>query len=384
MQVGFIDFSKEERNKVLATLKFLGDRTALDELGIGTIRNAFADILFPGISTLQTRAKYFILIPYIFIKAEKQTYHRRNEVLQWISDTEDKLVDVLVRNSDPKENGIIGKDAARQKRTVKMKPSSIYWNGLRTFEILKNRKLSLGNACDIIMAKSKRVKINTIKVDGETFDDQTANDGDFMLFSPVSLNYNFENDVNIALTKNEAEFLSDKIIKAQVSGSSLLAFLIKEKLNVESFDEIPIDILPDHIKRYYLLAKDFADFIVGAHIRYNVIYSNYEDLDMIDDFESWRRNFNFNNFDLNAIFGSISCIYSTRKFCEEFLKTVTAGNTSELDELIITRERLVKGDRSKLLKLTEYAYTPVHYYKLNYRFDTAKTIISDIIKGLEG
>ena len=38
MQIGFIDFSKEERNKILATLKLLGTQTALDELGIGVIR----------------------------------------------------------------------------------------------------------------------------------------------------------------------------------------------------------------------------------------------------------------------------------------------------------------------------------------------------------
>ena len=57
MQIGFIDFSKEERNKILATLKLLGTQTALDELGIGVIRDAYADILFPGISTIQTRAK---------------------------------------------------------------------------------------------------------------------------------------------------------------------------------------------------------------------------------------------------------------------------------------------------------------------------------------
>ncbi len=72
MQIGFIDFSKEERNKILATLKLLGTQTALDELGIGVIRDAYADILFPGISTIQTSAKYFVLIPYLFNRAGKQ------------------------------------------------------------------------------------------------------------------------------------------------------------------------------------------------------------------------------------------------------------------------------------------------------------------------
>ena len=62
MEIGFIDYSKDERNKILSTLKLLGEQTALDELGIGVIRDAYADLLFPGVSTLQTRAKYFVII----------------------------------------------------------------------------------------------------------------------------------------------------------------------------------------------------------------------------------------------------------------------------------------------------------------------------------
>ena len=72
MQIGFVDYSHEERNRILSTLKLLGDQTALDELGIGVVRDAYSDLLFPGISTLQTRAKYFILIPYLFQSAKEQ------------------------------------------------------------------------------------------------------------------------------------------------------------------------------------------------------------------------------------------------------------------------------------------------------------------------
>ena len=66
MQVGWIDYSKDERNKIVAILNALGSHEALNELGIGSVRDAFSDMLFPGISVLQTRAKYFGLIPYMF------------------------------------------------------------------------------------------------------------------------------------------------------------------------------------------------------------------------------------------------------------------------------------------------------------------------------
>ena len=54
MQIGWVDFSKTERDKVVSILRLLGTQTALDELGIGTVRDAFSDMFFPGISTLQT------------------------------------------------------------------------------------------------------------------------------------------------------------------------------------------------------------------------------------------------------------------------------------------------------------------------------------------
>ena len=60
MQLGWIDFSKSERNKVLNVLDMLSEAGTLDELGIAPIRDGFANRFFPGTSTIQTRAKYFL------------------------------------------------------------------------------------------------------------------------------------------------------------------------------------------------------------------------------------------------------------------------------------------------------------------------------------
>jgi hypothetical protein len=43
-----------------------------DELGIGQIRDAFSDLLFPATSTFQTKARYFLLIPWILLELERQ------------------------------------------------------------------------------------------------------------------------------------------------------------------------------------------------------------------------------------------------------------------------------------------------------------------------
>lgn len=387
MQIGFIDFSKEERNKILATLKLLGTQTALDELGIGVIRDAYADILFPGISTIQTRAKYFVLIPYLFERAANQKVSSGRELYKWLTVNEDKMVETLVQNSDSEETGIIGKNALKQKRVVKMKPSSIYWNGLRTYEIVRNPGISLSAACNVTWSSAQKKNEAEPKTDGDTFDDVTAGQGNSVLFSPILPDYEFERTASITLTHKEAEFLADKITKALLSKNTLLAFLIKNKLNCNSFDEIPADILTPEMRHDYLLAKDFSDFIIGAHIRYNIIFSNYQDAEMVDEFDSWRNMFLNRDFNLDAVLGRISCNYSTTKFCVDFLDCVYKNDLQAMDELIIAREKAVKGDRSKLCKPKEYQYNydrPVHFYRLDFRFGTAKTIIDDIIKGLEG
>ena len=387
MQIGFIDFSKEERNKILATLKLLGTQTALDELGIGVIRDGYADILFPGISTIQTRAKYFVLIPYLFQKAAKLNLQSGAQVRKWLIAAEDKLVQTLADNSDDSENGIIGKRALGQKRTVKMRPSGIYWNGLRTFEILRGTGVSLAAACSMIAASSKMKAELTVVTDGETFDDQEAASYNSILFSPISPENNFEKEATILLTKKEAEFLAYKISQSALTKNTLLDFLIKNKLDCNSFDDIPENVLPKMLQRDYRLARDFSDFIIGAHIRYNVIFSEYQDDEMIDEWNLWRNAFITRTFSLDDILSRISCNDLTERFCREFLGLVYQNDVNAIDELIVHREKQIKGDRAKLRKPMEYRYNydrPIHFYRLDFRFGTAKTIIHDIITGLEG
>lgn len=386
MRIGFIDFSKKERDSILATLKLLGVQGALDELGIGVIRDAYADLLFPGISTIQTRAKYFVLIPYLFYSANKKKFTNAREVHNWIKKSEDKLVEILVRNSDVQETGIIGSNALKQNRTVKMKPSDIYWNGLRIFEILRNNKMSFSSACNITYLSSKRKAEIEIKTDGESFDDKSAKEKEMVLFSPIIPDYDFEKKASIKLTKKEAEFLADKIYSGIMTKDTLLAFLINNKIICNSFLDIPISILPPPIKRDYSLARDFSDFIIGAHIRYNVIFSEYEDEVMMNNWNEWKKGFSENKeFNLENVLGRVVCNPSVQAFCRNFFIHAQKNDLKSVDELIIYREKAVKETRAKLCKPKEYRYNPdnpIHFYKLDFRYGVAKIIIEDIIDGL--
>lgn len=392
MQIGFIDFSVEERNKVLSTLRLLGEQTALDELGIGVLRDFYADQLFPGISTIQTRAKYLVLIPYLFQQMEEQA--RRGSLsergaLAWLQGREDRLVGVLMENS-PGEDGIIGSLARRQKRAVKQKPSAIYWSALRTYGIVRMERISLAAACSATVYGARQKRDLEPKTDGETYDDATAAHSGQALFSPLRLDYDLAREASIHLTRKEAVFIEEHILRAPAARGSLLGFLLKNRMRCDSFGDVPVQRLPEGMAQDYRLAAEFSRFIYGAHVRYNVIYANgcgIEAPDMEEEFFTWLDSMLRSPCDLEPILIRANCNYPLAGFCRRFLDAALRENISAIDELIVVRERAMKGDRAKLRRPREYQYdpgNPIHPNRLNFRFDQVKKILGDILDGLEG
>lgn len=49
MELGWIDFSKSERSKVLSVLDLLSESGTLDELGIAAVRDGFSTSSFRGL-----------------------------------------------------------------------------------------------------------------------------------------------------------------------------------------------------------------------------------------------------------------------------------------------------------------------------------------------
>lgn len=70
--ITWLDFSEDDRHKMTEVISFFKLRETRDELGLGSIRNALADLLFPGTTTLQTRARYFLFIPWIYTHFERR------------------------------------------------------------------------------------------------------------------------------------------------------------------------------------------------------------------------------------------------------------------------------------------------------------------------
>ena len=100
MQLGWIDFSKTERNKILSVLDLLSEPGTLDEVGIAPIRDGFSNLFFPGTSTIQTRAKYFFLVPYALKELELSSETNPNKILRSLNEIEEMYNAIKEKNVD--------------------------------------------------------------------------------------------------------------------------------------------------------------------------------------------------------------------------------------------------------------------------------------------
>ena len=124
----WLDSSESERKAVMELVSALNEPGTLDELGIGSIRDTIADVLFPGTSTIQTRARYFLFIPWILQMVEARPRANSDQLARQL---QLQLCDALSKTHGAGE-GVIGREA---RASLQRWPSSIYWVGLERWGI---------------------------------------------------------------------------------------------------------------------------------------------------------------------------------------------------------------------------------------------------------
>src|SRR5258708_10031688 len=125
----WLDHDSADRDRMNRILALFRERDTRDELGVGGIRDLLADEFFPGTSTIQTRLRYMLFVPWIYQELEAEgcpsiglaARARKREV---------ELVQALSKSDD--KAGVFGKRAGRD---LRMLPRSVYWAGLRKWQI---------------------------------------------------------------------------------------------------------------------------------------------------------------------------------------------------------------------------------------------------------
>ncbi|GAA1124920.1 DUF6361 family protein [Microbacterium aurantiacum] len=117
-------------------IKLFAERESRDELGLGQIRDAIADSLFPGTSTLLTRARYLLFVPWAYQKAARRPNPSAD------ADRYERDTIHAVKDSGDYA-GLLGMQAGE---ALKNLPSGIYWTMLRHYGILTDASLSRDDA----------------------------------------------------------------------------------------------------------------------------------------------------------------------------------------------------------------------------------------------
>ena len=394
----WLDYSEQERRKMLDVIGQFREQDTRDELGIGAVRDAFADLLFPGTSTIQTRAKYFLLVPWIYLDLEKRKTPS-NQIALRARQKEIALIDVLAESDDA--DGTIGIQA---RKNLQRLPSNIYWQGLGTLGIrfFSGSQEQYHRYLDTFYSSHERNQRND---DGEPVDGRISSNWHAGL--PQSAGDVSEN-ASLKLTVREAEYLYDRIM-ARVPGT-LLAFLVdrgKDQVPVEfPWEHAQFGEFPAHIREQLEHGRNFSEVIHGAALLYNLMLAEKKNLEELiaeyrqeietwvflikgrqDTLTDWVRK----RFWEIVISGNGRVTYPTRLFIDKWLDTVLSpqtlagiGDDKQVRQLIFERERLLKRSLARLEnpRALELWNGAAGTQRLNYRWTVSQTIISDILTGL--
>ncbi len=403
MEIGFVSFNQEALNRANKVMKLLQGQGAIDELGLGRIRDAFSNAMFPGMSVLQTRAKYFCLMPSLYSFLERNRISDAREARQQIREYEISLTRRLAAGS-PGESGIIGAESLTQRAGyVKYDPSYVYMAGLETYGLVKT-----GGNIYATLAERSAAYVHAPKKQlgsDETGDDSDDLNGFGQLFLTSGEDYNFRSNepMSISLTEKEATFLKNQIIRR--TKGSLLHYLLDSGLyekateayvDFESLGEILRNNAPEEIWKTYSLALRYSHYTDLLRTRFAYLFDiavgakDAADNEMAA-FEGKLSKYS-KEFMPGAIDEIIACIgkfvsdEASKQFIRKTAKTIADGDFAGLDELITMREKTIKGiRRSKLHNAKEYKRgNPFEKpAPMSYRWNTIGfTVLKEIKEGL--
>jgi Family of unknown function (DUF6361) len=210
--IGWIDFTYEDQKRAQDYLRSLSEGT-LDELGFGIIRDAFADLFFPATSTIITRARYFILVPSIYLAVFEQgdsgaSAKRKCDRME-LALRKELIANKAIENF--------------RKEEVKRYPASIYWAGLRRLGIVNPQ---IGSQASYFYATTDVIRNTTAVKDDDHNALEAENDTELWDADIVRLFENnlipkpnnaeqFSSDIDFRITKVESKYLRQRFLDAE-------------------------------------------------------------------------------------------------------------------------------------------------------------------------
>jgi len=403
--LSWIDFSEEDRTQMLDVVHLFEEKESRDELGLGSIRDAIADFFFPGTSTIQTRARYFLFVPWIYRKLEMKRV-KSGDLATRARNEETGLIRILKNRGE--EQGLIGILAGD---SLKRLPSNIYWNGLGVWGIrlFPGNQLQYHRSVDDYYLNLKHIQKREDEEIMYQRNRQNWHPG--LPEAPDGFPTSVQ---SLDLASDEAEYLRDRVLTNH--GGTLLAHLLLYDHSVSSehvWNHPILSSLPNDLRKYIEMARSFAEVMNGAALLYNLIlaelgrnddrtreYSNKlsEWSELISSRWSIIKEWGMY---LDSFWEAPMCAYAripqpTKTFVEEWVRLVILNkgyeSISDSENLQVRRVRDLISRREKWLKRSKSRISNPRALELwsgaagtgilDYRWYTVRVIVQDIINGL--
>ena len=377
----------------------------VDELGLASVRDSFSDLFFPGTSTIQTRACYFLLIPWTFQRIERLRIPS-NRAEARARRAELNLNQRMQSQGDSR--GVFGSQAGK---ALKRLPSEVYWGGLGSWGIrtFPRHMWAYFRSLDGFYRRYKQFRNTSHESEGRNA--PPANWHPHVPAPPPGFPYE---NISVALRQEDAEYLRDRIQARHPH--SLLAVLANRANLVDLSADWPWQLsrlseVSPVLREHLHDAELFAVCMQGAALLYNLMLSELQGHEerietYLRELEAWSADLeavgsDVTEWQLDGVWSVVraqgrSVGFPTRTFVERWIANLKHGGSgvvtrdnSQARSLVRDRETQLKRGRARLV-------SPRHLElwggqsgtgRLNYRWGESpmsgtRMILRDILDGL--
>jgi hypothetical protein len=401
----WIDDSDTQRKRIEDALETFTERGTRDELGLAVIRDAFSDLLFPGTGSLQTRAAYFLFVPWMYRDMERDKV-RSAEAERVAKRREIELIGTLLASDDT--DGTIGK---RSQASLIRRPSSIYWHGLGRLGI--RRFQGSQEAYHRSLDTWYRRNSTALRSDDGEAQDAPAGNWHAVPEPPAT----WPSEARFHLRVADALYLRERI-RATAADTLLAQFdgrvAPDEKVSFAWDHPVAGELASreDHLSREFTRqlrhARCFSEALYGAAILYNLLVAEQipGGTDLVEKYReqltAWHGEIQaardrLASWDLADLWRLLSAAHArVHPFAKDFVERwvalvrttdLRASTTGELARRLVTlREKQLKGALARIgnRQASDRWLGDSGLYRMDFRWGNAHRILSDIATGANG
>ena len=394
----WLDLTASDRDKMRRVLDLFKEQGTLDEMGLGSLRDALSDALFPGTSSIQTRLRYVLFVPWLYRRLEERRV-RSSEVQQAARKAEVDLIGPLEQNAD--RAGIIGQ---RARGTLVRLPSSVYWSALTRWGIFQPQH-SQGWYQSRFDALVDGHRVVGHADDPGVIWSQQPHWHPRLPEPPAG----FPGEAAFALTREEADFLRGRV--EERCGDTLLAWLVRNGSDAPAedvWDDPDALRAPVAVRETLELARRFSLHVEGMPLLYNLLVAERRlealDSDEAESIEAFRADLaewanreadEKRSFEPDRLWELVvrrggRPPHPQRVFIESWSRRIAELGTERVSDdvrlrtLVTEREMHLKGARARLANQNRLLdWTPgVGVGRLDFRWFRVRQFMIDLHRGL--